>query len=180
MLADRLAERRALLRIAQRRFEGRLREAGGIANQFTGDGVMALFGVDATSQEGCRAALRGAGGMIASLEALSGSLVGELPAPLRIGIGIHVGHAVVGRMGFAEAAYLTAVGDTVHVAARLEELTKTYTSELVISEDVATRAGVDVHDYPREELTLRNRSTPLAIRIIADARGLAAALGTRT
>jgi adenylate cyclase len=62
------------------------------------------------------------------------------------------------------------------VAARLEELTKTYTSELVISEDVAAQAGLDVREYPRETLTLRNRSTPLAIRIVADARGLAAAL----
>jgi adenylate cyclase len=155
---------------------GAVRDAGGIANQFTGDGVMALFGIDATPVEGCRAALRGAAAMIASVEALSRALTAELPAPLRLGIGIHVGPAVVGRMGFAEAAYLTAVGDTVHVAARLEELTKTYGSELVISEDVATRAGVDVRAYPREELTLRNRSRPLAIRVIADARRLAAQL----
>ncbi len=155
---------------------GAIREAGGIANQFTGDGVMALFGVGAAPDEACRGAIRGAAEMIASLEALSRSLAGELPAPLRLGIGIHVGSAVVGRMGVAEAAYLTAVGDTVHVAARLEELTKTYTSELVISEAVAVRAGIDVTGYPREELTLRNRSTPLAIRVIADARRLAAAL----
>jgi adenylate cyclase len=114
--------------------------------------------------------------MIASLDTLSRSLAGELPAPLRLGIGIHVGPAVVGRMGFAEAAYLTAVGDTVHVAARLEELTKTYNSELVISEDVAARAGLDVSGHPREELTLRNRAAPLAIRVIGDARRLAAAL----
>jgi hypothetical protein len=64
-------------------------------------------------------------------------------------------------------------------AARLEELTKTYTSELVISETVAARAGADVSGYPREEITLRNRSTPLAIRVIANARGLAAALTAR-
>ena len=83
-----------------------------------------------------------------------------------------MGHTVVGRMGFAEAAYLTAVGDTVHVAARLEELTKTYACQLVISEDVATRAGVDVRGYRREELTLRNRTRPLAIRIIDDARSV--------
>jgi adenylate cyclase len=155
---------------------GAIRDAGGVANQFTGDGVMALFGVGASPEEACRGAIRGAAGMIARVEALSQSLAGELPAALRLGIGIHVGPAVVGRMGFAEAAYLTAVGDTVHVAARLEELTKTYTSQLVISEVVAARAGVDVSGFPREELTLRNRSTPLAIRIIADARGLAAAL----
>jgi adenylate cyclase len=154
-----------------------IRDAGGVANQFTGDGVMALFGVGGTPDAACRGALRGAAAMIATLEALSRSLAAELPAPLRLGIGIHVGSAVVGRMGVAEAAYLTAVGDTVHVAARLEELTKTYASELVISEAVAMRAGLDVSGYPRQELTLRNRSTSLAIRVIADARRLAAALG---
>ncbi|MBM4440507.1 MAG: adenylate/guanylate cyclase domain-containing protein [Candidatus Rokubacteria bacterium] len=152
---------------------GAVRGAGGIANQFTGDGVMALFGVGGTPEAGCRAALRGAAAMVAALETLSQGLTDELPAPLRLGVGIHVGPAVVGRMGFAEAAYLTAVGDTVHVAARLEELTKTYACELVISEAVAAHAGVDVSAYPRDELTLRNRSTPLAIRIVDDARRLA-------
>jgi adenylate cyclase len=140
---------------------------------------MALFGVDASPDDACRGAIRGAAGMVASLEALSRSLTDELPAPLRLGIGIHVGPAVVGRMGLAEAAYLTAVGDTVHVAARLEELTKTYTSELVISEVVAQRAGVDVSGHPRDELVLRNRSAPLAIRVIADARRLASTLPDR-
>jgi adenylate cyclase len=168
--------------LLNRHFEavgGAVRDAGGVANQFTGDGVMALFGVGGSPEEACRSAIRGAAGMLASLEALSRSLTDELPAPLRLGIGIHVGPAVVGRMGFAEAAYLTAVGDTVHVAARLEELTKTYASELVISEVVAQRAGVDVSGYPRDELVLRNRSAPLAIRVIADARRLASTLPDR-
>ena len=155
---------------------GAVREAGGVANQFTGDGVMALFGIAGTPVDACRDAIRGAAGMIAALEALNRSLADELPAPLKLGIGTHVGPAVVGRMGFAEAAYLTAVGDTVHVAARLEELTKKYACELVISEAVAVRAGIDVSGYPRDELILRNRSTPLAIRAIDDARRLAAAL----
>jgi adenylate cyclase len=155
---------------------GAVREAGGVANQFTGDGVMALFGVAGAAADAARDAIRGAAGMVAAIEALNRSLADELPAPLKLGIGIHVGLAVVGRMGFAEAAYLTAVGDTVHVAARLEELTKKYTCELVISEAVAGRAGVDVSGYPRDDLTLRNRSAPLAIRVIDDARGLAAAL----
>ena len=46
-------------------------------------------------------------------------------------IGIHAGPAVVGRMGWGESFYLTAVGDTVHVAARLEQATKDYGAELV-------------------------------------------------
>ena len=64
--------------------------------------------------------------MVEGVAALSAELAGDLPAPLRIGIGIHAGPAVVGRMGWGESFYLTAVGDTVHVAARLEQATKDY------------------------------------------------------
>src|SRR2546426_12819691 len=80
----------------------------------------------------------------------------------RLGIGIHTGPAVVGRMGYADAVYLTAVGDTVHVASRLEALTKDYDCELVVSDAVARRAGVATEGLPRHELTLRHRAEALA------------------
>ena len=136
-----------------------IEQVGGIANQFTGDGVMALFGVDGTSEDGAgkrwprRAAPR-------AVAELSRSLAGEIDAPLRIGVGIHIGPAVVGRMGYKTADYLTAVGDTVHVASRLEQLTKDFNAALVISELVARRAGLDVSEWERHELTLRNRREP--------------------
>ena len=146
--------------------------SGGITNQFTGDGVMALFGVAAGPSAGARDALAAARALVAAVQTLGRSLATELDQPLAIGIGIHAGPAVVGRMGHGEATYLTAVGDTVHVAARLEELTKTYTCQLVISEDVATLARLDVSPFPRHELTLRNRRQPLAIRVVDDVRRL--------
>jgi adenylate cyclase len=145
---------------------GSIKRAGGIANQFTGDGAMALFGVGASPEEGCRHAMAAAGDMVQTVAELSQTLAEELPAPLKIGIGIHTGSAVVGRMGYAETVYLTAVGDTVHVASRLQELTKEYDCQLVISEQVATRANIDVSAFPRHELTVRNRVEPLAIRVI--------------
>jgi adenylate cyclase len=154
-----------------------IQRAGGVANQFTGDGVMALFGADEGPEAGSRHALVAAGEMVASLEELSRQLAADLSVPLRLGIGIHAGPAVVGEMGYADSIYLTAVGDTVHVAARLEQLTKEYACDLVISEDLARRAGFDASAYPRHELTLRNRSAPLALHVIADAR--AAALAVR-
>ncbi len=146
---------------------GAIEQAGGIANQFTGDGVMALFGVDAGPDAGARQALSAARALVAGLAGLSRELAHELPAPLRMGIGIHVGHAVVGRMGYGHGVYLTAVGDTVHVASRLEQLTKEYDCELVITEEVARRAGIDAQELPRHELTLRNRAGALAVYTIA-------------
>jgi len=152
-----------------------IERTGGIANQFTGDGVMALFGVESGPEPGCRQALAAARAMIAGVDALSRELGGELPEPLRLGIGIHVGHAVVGRMGYGDSTYFTAVGDTVHVAARLEQATKDYNCELVVSEDVVARAGVDFGAFPRHEVALRNRATPVLVRVIERVASLPAA-----
>jgi len=155
---------------------GAIKNAGGIANQFTGDGVMALFGVGQGPAEGCRRALLAASAMIRSLAELTQTLAEELPEPLRMGIGIHTGPAVVGNMGYAETTYLTAVGDTVHVASRLEGLTKEYYCQMVLSEQVALCVGLDLAEYPRHELTVRNRTEPLAIYVVDDVHRVAAAL----
>jgi adenylate cyclase len=186
------ADLRSFTRIAERRLPydvvfllnryfdavgGAIERAGGIANQFTGDGVMALFGVSGAPRDGSRAALRAGGDMVAAVAELNRTLGEDLPVPLRIGIGIHTGPAVVGRMGYADGVSLTAVGDTVHVAKRLEELTKQYACQLVISEALAARAGFDATRYPRHELTVRNRTEPLTVRVIEDASSATAGLG---
>jgi len=175
----RLAERKLpydVVYILNRYFEavgGAVMQSGGIANQYTGDGVMALFGVDAGPETACRQALRAAGGMVARVEELSRALGGELSAPFRIGIGIHAGPVVVGEMGYADTRYLTAVGDTVNTASRLEALTKEHGCELVVSEIVLARAGLASVDAPRHELTLRNRDAPLRVAVVQSARRLA-------
>ena len=176
----RLAERKLpydVVFILNRYFEavgGAITDAGGIVNQFTGDGVMALFGVDGVGpEEGSRQAVRAAAAMVARVQELSRTLADDLDTALRLGIGIHTGPTVVGQMGYASTTYLTAVGDTVHVAARLEALTKDYACELVLSEEVAVQAGVDVSDHARHELTVRNREAPLAIFVVPSAGRLA-------
>jgi adenylate cyclase len=146
--------------------------AAGQLDKFIGDGVMALFGVGGRSGEGCRQALVAARAMAVNLEELNRTLTSDLTEPLRIGIGIHVGPAIVGEMGHGRATSVTAVGDSVNTASRLETLTKDYHCQLVISEDVALRAGVDVEEFPQHEITIRGRREPLAIRVIADARDL--------
>ncbi len=148
-------------------------EAGGIANQYTGDGVMALFGVSTNIETACRQALLASSVMIRRVEELSRELEDELPAPLRIGIGIHAGAAVVGEIGYADTHYLTAVGDTVNTASRLEALTKQYGCDLVVSELVSERAGLAHIDFPHHDITVRNREAPLTVVIIDEVRRLA-------
>src|SRR5207247_8737803 len=108
--------------------------AGGIVDKFVGDGVMALFGVESGPEDGCRRAVAAASEIVNGVNHLSRLLAAELEEPLKIGIGIHSGPAVVGRMGYGAALHFTAIGDTVHVARRLQDLTKEYTCQLVISE----------------------------------------------
>jgi adenylate cyclase len=96
-----------------------------------------------------------------------------LAEPLKIGVGIHSGPAVVGRMGYGSAISLTAIGDTVNVASRLQDLTKQYECQLVISAQVAQQAGVDVSTFPRHELTVRNRKEALSIYVVKDAQTVA-------
>ena len=141
--------------------------AGGVTNQFTGDGVMALFGIEDGAGAGCRQALAAARAMVEAVAALSAELAADLPAPLRIGIGVHAGPAVVGQMGWGQSFYLTAVGDTVHVAARLEQATKDYNAELVVSDEVARFAAMDLSAFPGHELAVRNRAGRVGVRVIA-------------
>lgn len=158
-------------------------EAGGMANQYTGDGVMALFGIETEPGPACRQALMAAAAMIGRVEELGRGLGQEISSPLRIGIGIHAGPVVVGEMGYGETRYLTAVGDSVNTASRLEGATKEYDCELVVSEKVFERAGIDPGDYPRAELTLRNREATLRVVLVNDAEQLAmrvAALSSRS
>jgi adenylate cyclase len=144
--------------------------AGGVVDKFVGDGVMALFGIETDPNDGCRRALNASNEIVNGVNHLSRLLAAELVEPLKIGVGIHSGPAVVGRMGYGSAVSLTAIGDTVNVASRLQDLTKEYGCELVISEQVALKAGLDATLFPRHELSVRNRSELLTIYTIEDVR----------
>lgn len=148
-------------------------EAGGRLDKFIGDGVMALFGVTDGPERGCRNALNAAVGMSRALKGLNADLAHDLTEPLRIGIGIHLGPAIVGEMGYGRATTLTAIGDAVNTASRLESMNKEFKSQLVVSEDVAARAGVDLSAFDAQEIEVRGRTTLLRVHIVPDARELA-------
>jgi adenylate cyclase len=143
--------------------------AGGRVDKFIGDGVMALFGVERDAEAACREALAAARLMSERLEELNLSLRGELDQPLRIGIGIHVGPTIVGEMGYGTATAITAIGDAVNTASRLETLTKTYGCQLVVSEETVLRAGLDLSAFPSQEIEIRGKRDMLVVRTVASA-----------
>jgi adenylate cyclase len=146
--------------------------AGGRVDKFIGDGVMALFGIDRGAQAGCREVLAAARLMSERLAELNRSLEEELDRPLRIGIGIHCGPVIVGEMGYGSAAAITAIGDAVNTASRLEELTKEFECELVVSEETVRRAGSDLSAFPRHEIEIRGKREMLAVRTLDRAANL--------
>jgi adenylate cyclase len=135
---------------------------------------MALFGLETSPEVACQRALAGAQAMAEALQILNDRLSDELPSPLRMGIGLHVGPVILGEMGHGEATTLTAIGDTVNVASRLEALTKDYGVELVVSADVADQAGIDLTRFEGREVEIRGRRRPLRIQLVASARDLPA------
>jgi adenylate cyclase len=144
----------------------------GRVDKFIGDGIMALFGVETEPGRACRGALAAARAMSEALVRLNGQLAGELSAPLRMALGLHVGPVILGEMGYGRAASLTAIGDTVNVASRLETLAKEFGAELVVSARVAEAAGVELAGAEAREVEIRGRQRPLRIRVMARAAGL--------
>lgn len=140
-------------------------QAGGRMDKFIGDGAMALFGITGSSELACRQALDAARRIIEGIEQLNEQLSGELPDPLRIAIGIHTGPAVVGTLGYGNARTLTAIGDTVNVASRLETVAKDLDTKLVMSAPVADLAGLDFSAIPSREISVRGRSEPLKVYV---------------
>lgn len=146
--------------------------AGGRVDKFIGDGVMALFGIDERPMAACAQAINAARVIAEKLDNLNTLLAGDLPAPLQIGIGIHSGPTIVGEMGYRAATSVTAIGDAVNTASRLEAVTKEYSAQLVLSQHVADMADVDLSAFPSAAQEIRGRVEPLQVRIIADARAL--------
>ena len=102
----------------------------GIINKFLGDGFLALFGAPLEDSKAAMNALAAARSMLDAVDAWNKA---RPENALRIGIGIHIGDAVTGTVGSPQRKEYTVIGDTVNLAARLEQLTKETGSRLLIS-----------------------------------------------
>src|SRR6266567_2575337 len=107
------------------RFEGTI-------NQYTGDGVMALFGAPIAHEDAPRRAVHAALGIQRAIGAYGKELKAQGGPDLQMRIGINTGPALVGRIGDDLRMDYTAVGDTTNLAARLQQLARP--GSVVISE----------------------------------------------
>ncbi|MFZ0106315.1 MAG: adenylate/guanylate cyclase domain-containing protein [Thiobacillus sp.] len=105
----------------------------GIVNKFLGDGFMAVFGAPADDEEKIPHALNAATDILDRVDALNRS--GRIPFT-QLGIGLHSGALVTGNVGTRERKEYTLIGETVNVAARIEQATKLFDAQLLVSEAI--------------------------------------------
>src|SRR4029453_17426240 len=118
---------------------------------------MAVFGLRGDGTAAARQALDAARRMSIALEMLNDSLTDEVDRPLRIGLGVHAGPAIVGEMGHGRAVSLTAIGDTVNTASRLENVAKELGCELIVSQELLDIGGVSLLGWQRHDIEVRGR-----------------------
>ena len=121
-----------------------IKKHGGTIDKFIGDAIMAEFGTPVSYEDNCRRAVMAAYEM---RDALPSVEMGDLIMPdgmvFNIGIGIHYGEVIVGSIGSKDKTDYSVIGDNVNLASRLEGLTKTYGTQILVSESVRADAGED-------------------------------------
>lgn len=102
----------------------------GSINKLIGDAIMAYWGFPLKGEDHAFLAVSAALAMQAAMDQWRED---EGKQPLYIGVGIHTGEAMVGNVGSEDFMDFTVIGDAVNVASRLESVTKTYGSKIIIS-----------------------------------------------
>ncbi len=140
-------------------------ERAGIIHQLLGDGFMAIFGAPITYPNNRQQAVDAS---LAILDRVAEEhAAGRIP-PTRIGIGLHAGEALTGTVGSSIHKEYKVTGDVVNLTARIEQLNKTYNSQLLVSE--AVWKDVDLPGLEAAEIgvvDVRGRAEPVQIYKLA-------------
>lgn len=135
---------------------------GGTLDKYLGDGLMALFGAPTASPEDACNAVSASVQMQRRMEEINAQLRAEGLAEIAIGIGLHTGVATVGYIGSERRSEYTAIGDTVNLAARLEQ--NALPGQIILSDATARAAeGAGCGIRPRPPITVKNRVQPVPI-----------------
>ena len=161
-----------LLREFHRRMEEQVFSQDGVMEKFIGDALLATFGVPDPGEHDAVDALRCAHGMLATLARWNAERIEVDEQPLRIGIGLNFGPAVLGDIGSERNMAFAVIGDTTNTASRLEGLTRDLNCDIVVSgafvEAVRRQAGADGDSLLREfrkgeSHALRGRSKKIQV-----------------
>ncbi len=101
--------------------------------------------------------------MFDRIDRLNEQLQSEFGEQISMGIGIHGGDAIVGTMGPPRTPLLTAVGDNINIAARLEAQTKDLGCDLIVSLETLEREGIDVPPERIVEVDVRGRDNRVRV-----------------
>jgi adenylate cyclase len=149
---------------------------GGRIEQFTGDGMFAVFGQREGAVAGCRLALRAARAIDLALDHVNAVLATEAGKPLQIGIGLHVGSLLVGRIGYGEAVDVTSVGPTMKIARSLDRVAKQRQAQIVVTKEFADVAGWDASGYDSFLVTTPDSEDARAVFAVVRGRDLPASI----
>ncbi|MGV8938700.1 MAG: adenylate/guanylate cyclase domain-containing protein [Allorhizobium sp.] len=142
--------------------------SGGRVDKYIGDGVMAIFDVDERgASEVCRRALGAAARIVAETKKLNKTLRKDFSVDLEVAIGMHYGPAIVGLVGYGKVATLTAIGDTVNVASRLENVAKQFNASVAVSETVMLLADLPHEGMSTQLVALKGRRVEMRVLLIS-------------
>ena len=135
---------------------------GGTLDKYLGDGLMALFGAPTAGPEDACNAVAASVQMQRRMQEINAQLRAEALSEIDIGIGLHTGVATVGYIGSERRSEYTAIGDTVNLAARLEQ--NALPGQIILSDATARAAeGAGCGFHPRPPITVKNRVQPVPI-----------------
>ena len=132
-----------MLRQFHERMTAQIFACGGTVEKYIGDAIFAVFGVPTASDNDAANALICATMMLEALDRWNVERIRDGETPLAIGIGLNYGPAVLGDVGSEYSMSFTVIGDTVNTASRLQGLTRTLKTPLVVGGPLvdAARAG---------------------------------------
>jgi adenylate cyclase len=156
----------ALLRVLNQFFTevvAAVEAEGGVVKQFTGDGVMALFGAPEARPDHPERAVRAALGIVRRLDGLNALLAQQGMTPLSIGVGIHTGEVIAGLIGPDERVEYGVVGEPVNLASRVEALTKELSAVILVSREIAARLGPEFVLGRTALLAVKGKKQPVEV-----------------
>ena len=135
----------------------------GMVNQMLGDGLMAIFGAPIYREDHREQAVRAALEMLSLLEGFNQVQVMRNKTRVQIGIGIATGRMIAGYTGTLQRAIYTCVGDTVNLAARIQEHTKVVHHPLLLDQYTTEGLPADIECSPLGPVVFKGKQQPINI-----------------